>query len=423
MKEGYKQTEVGEIPDEWNVYPLGELLLAPPDYGINAPAVALDSRLLTYLRITDISVEGRFLQHARASVDHPMAPFYLLGDGEMVFARTGASVGKSYLYDSREGRLVFAGFLIRVRPDSEVLLAEFLKYSVQTATYLRWVVVNSMRSGQPGVNGRQYSTLPLSIPTLAEQQAIATALSDVDALIEALEQLIAKKRHIKQGAMQALLTGKRRLPGFEVRPGYKHTEVGEIPEDWLVAGVGEISLKVGSGVTPTGGASRYRTSGRPFVRSQNVGWGRLLLNALVFLDEATHAEFSATELCSGDVLLNITGASIELVGGNVNQHVCIIRVNSDFAEPGFVRWLFLSSLGQRKIADLQAGGSREGLNFGQIRSMRFGVPHTCSEQEAIATLLSDMDGELDALTTKRTKLRRIKQGMMRELLTGRIRLV
>jgi len=110
---------------------------------------------------------------------------------------------------------------------------------------------------------------------------------------------------------------------MEVKPGYKQTEVGVIPEDWVETTVREIATKVGSGVTPTGGSKRYKEHGRPFVRSQNVGWGCLLLDDLAFIDEETHNGFPATELKKDDVLLNITGASIgrtalanrRLVGG------------------------------------------------------------------------------------------------------------
>jgi type I restriction enzyme S subunit len=268
-------------------------------------------------------------------------------------------------------------------------------------------------------------------PTKAEQETIAEALSDADALIESLEQLLAKKRQLKQGAMQELLTGKKRLPGFEVEPGYKQTEVGVIPEDWKETTIGDFAIKVGSGVTPKGGSNNYREYGRPFVRSQNVGWGTLLLSDLAYIDDDTHYSFSATQLKQGDVLLNITGASIgrsaiadaRLAGGNVNQHVCIIRTNSREVASRFINYFLLSDLGQQQIDSFQAGGNREGLNFGQIRSIKLPLPLTIAEQEAIAAILSDMDAEIAALEAKMAKARQLKQGMMQELLTGRIRLV
>jgi type I restriction enzyme S subunit len=217
---------------------------------------------------------------------------------------------------------------------------------------------------------------------------------------------------------------------MEVKPGYRQTEVGVIPEDWSVSAIGEIATKVGSGITPTGGSKRYREYGRPFIRSQNVGWGSILLDDLAFIDEATHNEFPATEVRKNDVLLNITGASIgrtaiadeRLVGGNVNQHVCIIRPDPAKAVPKLVNALLLSTLGQRQIDSFQAGGNRQGLNFAQTKSIKLPLPPTKAEQEAIAEALSDADALIETLEQLIVKKRNLKQGAMQELLTGKKRL-
>lgn len=143
---------------------------------------------------------------------HPLASAYVLNEGDLVLARTGASVGKSYLYNHHDGELVFAGFLIRVRPDAAKLEPSYLKYFTISGPYWNWVRVNSMRSGQPGINGREYVSLPIPLPpTKSEQTAIADILSDMDTEIAALEANLAKARQIKQGMMQELLTGKTRL--------------------------------------------------------------------------------------------------------------------------------------------------------------------------------------------------------------------
>ncbi|HRD65680.1 MAG TPA: restriction endonuclease subunit S, partial [Candidatus Competibacter sp.] len=157
---------------------------------------------------------------------------------------------------------------------------------------------------------------------------------------------------------------------MEVKPGYKLTEVGVIPEEWDAEAIGSTAEKVGSGLTPTGGNRVYRQHGRPFVRSQNVGWGYLVLDDLAYIDEDTHASFSDTEIKTDDVFLNITGASIgrsavadgTLVGGNVNQHVCIIRTKRKELQPHFLNYCLLSATGQRQIDSFQAGGNRQGLN-------------------------------------------------------------
>jgi len=215
----------------------------------------------------------------------------------------------------------------------------------------------------------------------------------------------------------------------DVPPGYKRTEVGVISEDWRPFRIGEVSTKVGSGITPTGGSRVYKSSGRPFVRSQNIAWGYLDLNDIAYIDEATHANFAGTEIEGGDVLLNITGASIgraaiadhRIAGGNVNQHVCIIRPRKDALEPGFLAAFIISSDGQNQIDSFQAGGNRQGLNFHHVRSIRLAIPGV-EEQRAIATALSDADALIESFDRLIAKKRAIKQAAMQQLLTGQTRL-
>ena len=211
LRKGTKQSELGEIPEDWEVAALRELLKESPKYGINAPAVPLEGKLPVYIRITDISEDGYFKPTEKVGVRSPFSDMYQLADGDIVLARTGASVGKSYLYRPEDGILVYAGFLIKVSPEQTKLKPKFLFQYLQTEGYWSWVTVNSMRSGQPGINGNEYSSLLIPCPRIEEQTAIATILSDMDEEIQALEQRLGKTRQIKQGMMQELLTGKTRL--------------------------------------------------------------------------------------------------------------------------------------------------------------------------------------------------------------------
>lgn len=212
--------------------------------------------------------------------------------------------------------------------------------------------------------------------------------------------------------------------------GYKMTEVAIIPDDWDEVVLECVTEKVGSGITPRGGSNVYQAYGRPFVRSQNVGWGTLSLEDLAFISDEIHATFDATEIQLDDVFLNITGASIgrsaiadeRVVNGNVNQHVCIIRTISDKLHPRYLNYFLLSNMGQSQIDSFQAGGNRQGLNFGQIKSFRLVLPPTLTEQRAIADALSDVDAQITALDEAITKKRDLKQGAMQRLLTGEERL-
>ena len=188
----------------WEEKKLGELLKSRPDYGLNAPAVPFSEELPTYLRITDISEDGKFIEEKKSSVEGDITENDYLRDGEIVLARTGASVGKSYLYNPKDGPLVFAGFLIRIKPNPDKINSVFLANYLTTEIYWEWVTANSARSGQPGINSNEYASFTIPLPTLLEQERIATCLSSLDELIGAQQGKIAALQEFKRGLMQGL---------------------------------------------------------------------------------------------------------------------------------------------------------------------------------------------------------------------------
>ncbi|MFB9124554.1 restriction endonuclease subunit S [Paraburkholderia dipogonis] len=196
---------------EWTIVPLGQLLAGKPEYGANAPAAPYSTKLPTYLRITDIDDDGRFISAGKASVDIDATDDQYLCDGDIALARTGASVGKSYRYRPRDGRLVFAGFLIRIRPDKSKIVPAFLSSFLTTRRYWNWVRVTSSRSGQPGINGSEYASLPIPIPPLGltenklgEQQRIADCVSSLDDQIAAESDKLDALKSLKSGLMHRL---------------------------------------------------------------------------------------------------------------------------------------------------------------------------------------------------------------------------
>ena len=196
-----------------------------------------------------------------------------------------------------------------------------------------------------------------------------------------------------------------------------HLRFPEFSGEWKMCTIGELTTKVGSGVTPRGGEAVYKTEGHPFVRSQNVGLGNLLLDDIAFIDEETHLRQKNTELQFNDVLLNITGASIgrsalvdkQIVGGNVNQHVCIIRTKENLV-PSFICSFLLSNYGQRQIDSFQAGGNRQGLNFEQIKSIKITIPSK-DEQIKIAKLLRVIDERIAIQNKIIDKLQSLIKGL------------
>lgn len=207
--------------------------------------------------------------------------------------------------------------------------------------------------------------------------------------------------------------------------GYKDSPLGIIPREWEVKRLGELCTKIGSGVTPRGGQNVYLSQGRPFMRSQNVANGYLLLDDVVFIDERTHQKQKSTEIELDDVLLNITGASIgrsaiatsEIVGGNVNQHVCIIRLK-DKALSYYICTFLLSYIGQKQIDSYQAGGNREGLNYDQIASFIICIPSS-EEIIQIWNYLSLWDTAIEKQSELIKKLKLRKHALMQQLLTGK----
>ena len=200
-------SEFRDAPN-WEQAALGTLLDRPPEYGANAAAVPFSEGLPAYIRITDIDDDGRFVPAPRVSVDIEPSDDQFLQPGDIVLARTGASVGKSYRYRVEDGRLVFAGFLIRVRPNVDRLVPEFLSAYLSTSSYWDWVRLTSARSGQPGINGSEYASMPLAMPTdvagLPEQRKIADCVAVLDEGIAAQRQRLRALRCHKNGLLQQL---------------------------------------------------------------------------------------------------------------------------------------------------------------------------------------------------------------------------
>lgn len=294
----------------------------------------------------------------------------------------------------------------------------FIFYFLQTIDF----ATHSGKSGVPGVNRNDLHQVSVRLPTsLEEQRAIALALSDADELVESLERLIVKKRRIKQGAMQDLLTGKRRLPGFE----------GE----WETRTLGELG-RCTRGVSFDPSTDLLAIASQDSVallRAQNVR--QRILNFEDVLHVADRRVSQAQRLVSGDIVICMANGSKALVGKSavfqgtrlglftIGAFMALFRPNGEAGHPRLVPYLFQSHIFRAHIDVLLAGSSINNLTPGNVESCEFNVPKCQSEQTAIATVLSDMDSEIAALESKLTKARRIKQGMMQQLLTGRIRLV
>lgn len=431
LKKGFKLTELGYIPVDWKIENLGDRLTGTPKYGINAAAVAFDSRYPTYLRITDITDDGKINRDSLASVNHPLADNYKLENHDVVFARTGASVGKSYLYQEKDGNFVYAGFLIRVRTEKNKLYAPYLFYFSKSGPYWKWIRENSMRSGQPGVNGKQYSELILPLPpTIKEQEAIANALSDADAYIESLEKLIAKKRLIKKGVMQELITGKRRINSNGKFQKFQSTPLGKLPTDWKVLELPKIIwFQEGPGLRNW----QFKKNGLKVINVTNLQHdGNLDLSLtdrhVDWLEfEKIYKHFLIDE---GDFVMASSGNSycktsiVRKQDLPLLMNTSVIRFKPlEGLDSKYMEIYLASNFFKDQIDQMITGGAQPNFGPAHLRKAFIPIPPTMSEQIEIAKILTDLEMDISSQVNQLLKARLLKQGIMQELLTGRIRLV
>lgn len=399
--------------------PLGHLLLRPPRYGINAAAVPQSLGVPTYIRITDIDEFGRFAPDPKVGVAHAKASEYCMQAGELLFARTGASVGKSYLYDPGDGELVYAGFLINIAPDPARLNPKYLFLFAQSKEYWDWIARTSVRSGQPGVNGQEYAQLPVPVPAIQIQNAVAEVMTDVDHLIAALERVITKKLAIKQGMLQQLLTGRTRLPGFD--------------RAWTTKSLAELGVTVrGVGYKPERDLSARRTSFTvDLLRANNVQDGTLNLNDVQHVDRRRVR--ADQYLREGDVLVCAANGSKRLVGKaapvrgireaslTFGAFMMVYRPNKALVVPSFAALQFQAKHYREWIEVLLAGSSINNIRPSDLAAFEVLLPDG-DEQSAIASVLTDVDDEIELLHQRLAKARALRQGIMQQLLTGRTQL-
>lgn len=274
-------------------------------------------------------------------------------------------------------------------------------------------------------------------PTLAEQQRIAKALSDVDALISTTEKLIQKKKNIKQGAMQNLLTGKKRLPGFTKSSNYKQTEIGLIPEDWEVKSLGEIFE-----FRPNNTFTRDCLNDSKG-KYQNVHYGDVLIKypsildcskeTIPFINEGINVKFSKYGIVEGDIIIADT-AEDETVGKVVEVfnlgekkivsglHTFLCRKITDDFAPKWLGYFMNQAIFHNQLLPFITGTKVSAISRTAIQNVKVLIPSK-EEQTAIANVLSSMDKEIETLNTKLEKYINLKTAMMQQLLTGKIRLV
>ena len=440
-----KQTEIGLIPDDWEVKSLGEVATivgggTPStlnsaywngDIQWFTPAELSDSK--KYVSKSERTITERGLKESSAK---------LLPKGTVLLT-TRASIGITAILENPAS--TNQGFQSLIAKNN--CCSEFLYYVIP-------LIKDEMLSRANGstfaeISAKKLSTITFQLPPLPEQQRIAKALSDVDALISTTEKLIQKKKNIKQGTMQNLLTGKKRLPGFgekqadlfvpngthtkevkDVSPEQirlstkkKQTELGEIPEDWEVKKIKDFA-KVYDGTHQT---PHYVDVGIPFYSVENITANDFEHTKLIS-EEEHRVLTSKVKIEKGDILMTRIGSigDCKYVDWepNASFYVSLALIKCDTSVDARFISYYSNSLQFKKELELRSliTAIPQKINLGPISEIILVLPPK-EEQTAIANVLSSMDKEIETLNTKLEKYRNLKTAMMQQLLTGKIRLI
>ncbi|MFY3531610.1 restriction endonuclease subunit S [Achromobacter denitrificans] len=425
VKPGYKRTEVGVIPEDWSTAVLGDVCeFENGDRGSNYPSPNSFKAIGVPFINAGHLLNGKI---SLSSMDYITEESYArLGGGKVkagdtLFCLRG-SLGKFGTIPPNFGKGAIASSLIIVRRKFGGVVQDYLSSYFSSDLCARMIEKWAGGAAQPNLGAQDLARFSIPLPpTEAEQRTIATALGDMDALLDGLDHLIAKKRAIKQATMQQLLTGQARLPGFDGK--------------WEVKQLGDHLTFLKNGVNSRAELS-YSEDVRYLHYGDIHGSSRVELNpANVEMPCLPRAKASRLDrLQNGDLIFadasedmdgvgksveiqNATG--IELVSG---LHTIAIRFDKSVLADGFKAYIQFIPKFRAHLRQLAAGTKVYATNRTHISSVELRLPGI-REQQAISSLLSDMDAEIAALATRRAKTRALKQAMMQELLTGRTRLV
>ncbi|EML0203010.1 restriction endonuclease subunit S [Vibrio cholerae] len=431
---GYKLSELGFIPEDWSVSTVKDISAIPMQNGLfyepkrKGKGVPLINVGDMY-KSAPVNVESLELFDANTNE----IKIFKAAVGDLFFTRSSvvpSGIAFCNIYNSKQENVVFDSHLIRVRPNKELVNPNYL-YLNCIAKHARSALIASAKTAtMTTIDQGAINRCPVLLPPIKEQTAIANALSDVDALIQELEKLIAKKQAIKTATMQQLLTGRTRLPQFAHHPdgrkkGYKPSELGEIPEDWEVIGFGSL-------FQPTVSKKAIKPNSLvSFVGMQDVTEQAQLSSQHLVTIENVKSGFTYFE--RGDVLVakitpcfengkgcHTESLQTEIGFGSTEFHVLRATENSDAK---FIYYWSNRDIFRRELESEMVGSAgHRRVPLSAIAHYLIPVPQK-EEQTAIATILSDMDEEIQVLEQRLNKTRQIKQGMMQELLTGKTRLV
>ncbi|MBR9829312.1 MAG: restriction endonuclease subunit S [Oceanospirillales bacterium] len=375
------------LPEGWKNKSLGELTNEKLSYGANSSSIEIDRSNLRYIRITDIDDQGN-LSNDAVGIDPIEGSAYILKNNDFLFARSGNTVGKTFLYcEKSHPPSAYAGYLIRYRPNSDKLLPIYLKHFCLSDTYHSWVKSQIRAGAQPNINAKEYASLSLPIPPIPEQKKIAQILSTWDNAISATERLLENSQQRKKALMQQLLTGKKRLPGFEGE--WKSKPLSDIAEVYQPKTISQ---------------SMLTETGYPVYGANGI---------IGFYEEFNHANEQIAVTCRGSTcgVVNWTQAQSWITGN-------AMVINTDNFPDISKKFLFYVLDGSN-LSYLISGSGQPQIT-GSIKAHTVKIP-ALEEQQKIAAVLSTADQEISALQQKLEALKQEKKALMQQLLTGKRR--
>lgn len=424
VKKGYKQTEVGVIPEKWTVSTIGaiaDVKTGPFGSALHAEDYVQDGTpIITVEHLGETGLTHQNLPKVSEKDRHRLFA-YSMQEGDIVFSRVG-SVDRNAYVTAIENGWLFSGRILRLRAKNEKLSTQYLGYyfkSEDTKERIRNVAVGQT---MPSLNTKLMNAFKVVLPTIEEQKDIAALLSNMDTFISALEKQISKKKAIKQGAMQELLTGKRRLPGFS---GEWETFVFGDLFDFIsnnaftraqLSDSGKVkNIHYGDILTKFGAYISADSNEIPYIERE--------------IDLSRFAEKSYLQ--SGDIVIADTaedetvGKALEVINVEcpvlAGQHTLLCRPKVCFSEK-FLGYYLNTACYHDQLLPFIVGTKVSSISKASVAQTRLAMPKY-EEQQAISCILSDMDDDITELEKKLAKYRQVKQGMMQQLLTGKIRIL
>lgn len=413
---------VNHYPKDWRIVLLSELSIEGFQNGLFYE-VARKNKGIPIINVGDLykssPIANDKLELFNATAEEIKR--YQVFNGDLFFTRSSivpSGIAFCNWYRCSEKKaVVFDSHVVRFKTNTDVVNPMYLYLACIRPDARKYFLANAKTATMTTIDQTVLGRCPIPYPALKEQTAIAEAVSDADSLISSLQKLIEKKKAIKQGALQELLTGKKRLPGFN-----------EEWEELNFAESAKLKARIGwQGLT----TSEYLQSGYAYlITGTDFHNGRIKWETCHFVDEKRYKQDLNIQIKKHDILLTKDGTigKVAYISNvqkptTLNSGVFVIRpAKEDSFDPNFVYHILNSFLFDNFLAKLSAGSTINHLYQKDFVDFTFKAPSELVEQQAIAQVLSDMDSEIDQLEKKLAKYQQIKQGMMQELLTGRIRL-